>query len=279
MKNRSGFTLIELLVVIAITAILAAILFPVFAKAREKARQTSCASNEKQIGLGILQYVQDYDETFGIIDNIDDPAVAGYPGSTLYRRWQDRVFPYVKSEGVFQCPDSPNKFVLSPNATIGDFTAGNAAGSYEVNAAYGDSRSGSWHGVYAITGRGSGPYHPPTKIAQLEHPSSTVLLTENGPNSATLGNATSIAVGYVSSWWVAGFEYPIDKTTTPYAIDPAGAGNDVAAWHTNFVNVAFADGHVKAVTLDYLVTRDKTLAAGAAAPNGAYKYFEIEDRN
>ncbi len=62
MKSRSGFTLIELLVVIAIIAILAAILFPVFAKAREKARQTSCASNEKQIALGILQYVQDYDE-------------------------------------------------------------------------------------------------------------------------------------------------------------------------------------------------------------------------
>ena len=64
MKRNKGFTLIELLVVIAIIAILAAILFPVFAKAREKARQASCASNEKQLGLAIIQYVQDYDETF-----------------------------------------------------------------------------------------------------------------------------------------------------------------------------------------------------------------------
>ncbi len=277
MKDRRGFTLIELLVVIAIIAILAAILFPVFAKAREKARQTSCLNNEKQIGLGILQYVQDYDETFGYIDNFDNPLVASFPGSTYYRRWQDMIFPYVKSTAVFQCPDSPNKFVSSPDATVGDFTAGNAAGSYEVNAAYGDSRSPSWHGVFAINSRGSGPYHPPTKIAQLDHPTTTVLLTENGPNSSTLGNATSIAVGYVSSWWVAGFEYPIDKTVVPFAIDPAGAGNDVAAWHSNFVNVAFADGHAKAVTLDYLVTRDTTLPVNSKS--GAYKYFEIEDRN
>jgi len=63
-RSRSGFTLIELLVVIAIIAILAAILFPVFAQAREKARQASCESNEKQIGLAITQYVQDYDETY-----------------------------------------------------------------------------------------------------------------------------------------------------------------------------------------------------------------------
>jgi prepilin-type N-terminal cleavage/methylation domain-containing protein len=63
-NTKLGFTLIELLVVIAIIAILAAILFPVFAKVREKARQTTCTSNEKQIGLGILQYVQDYDETY-----------------------------------------------------------------------------------------------------------------------------------------------------------------------------------------------------------------------
>ena len=66
MKRRSGFTLIELLVVIAIIAILAAILFPVFAQAREKARQISCVSNEKQLALGIIQYVQDYDETYPI---------------------------------------------------------------------------------------------------------------------------------------------------------------------------------------------------------------------
>jgi prepilin-type N-terminal cleavage/methylation domain-containing protein/prepilin-type processing-associated H-X9-DG protein len=102
MKTR-GFTLIELLVVIAIIAILAAILFPVFAKVREKARQTSCLSNEKQIGLGITQYVQDNDETF---PPGESATVRGY-GWDGYG-WASRVYPYIKSTEVFTCPDDPN---------------------------------------------------------------------------------------------------------------------------------------------------------------------------
>jgi prepilin-type N-terminal cleavage/methylation domain-containing protein len=98
MKNKHynfGFTLIELLVVIAIIAILAAILFPVFAKVREKARQTACLSNEKQIGLAYMQYVQDYDETFEFSQTF---GVAG-------AGWAGRVYPYVKSKQVYICPD------------------------------------------------------------------------------------------------------------------------------------------------------------------------------
>ncbi|BDI30510.1 hypothetical protein CCAX7_25610 [Capsulimonas corticalis] len=93
--KRIGFTLIELLVVIAIIAILAAILFPVFAKAREKARQVSCASNEKQIGLAFMQYTQDADELLpsGIASN--------------GRGWAYQLYPYVKSDAVFTCPDDP----------------------------------------------------------------------------------------------------------------------------------------------------------------------------
>jgi len=97
---RSGFTLIELLVVIAIIAILAAILFPVFAKVREKARETSCVSNMKQMGLAITQYTQDYDETFPLRNQGcgDNYQWCGNP-------WDKMVQPYVKSLAVFGCPD------------------------------------------------------------------------------------------------------------------------------------------------------------------------------
>ena len=93
---RSGFTLIELLVVIAIIAILAAILFPVFARARENARRASCQSNLKQIALGFKQYIQDYDEKYPLTNNINDKT--GYGG------WVDILQPYLKSVQVFQCP-------------------------------------------------------------------------------------------------------------------------------------------------------------------------------
>ena len=97
MQRKSGFTLIELLVVIAIIAILAAILFPVFATAREKARQTSCSSNLKQLGLAFVQYVQDYDETW-------PQGLGGYGIG-----WAGQIYPYAKSKGVFQCPDDSNQ--------------------------------------------------------------------------------------------------------------------------------------------------------------------------
>lgn len=99
-KQQEGFTLIELLVVIAIIAILAAILFPVFAKAREKARQIACLSNEKQLVLGLLQYTQDNDEKFptGYLGGGNDGYGLG---------WGAMVYPYVKSVGVYKCPDDP----------------------------------------------------------------------------------------------------------------------------------------------------------------------------
>ena len=99
-RDRAGFTLIELLVVIAIIAILAAILFPVFAKAREKARQTTCASNERQLGLAILQYAQDNDEVvLGLKDNSGT--------DTAYKGWAGEVYAYVKNTQIYHCPDDP----------------------------------------------------------------------------------------------------------------------------------------------------------------------------
>jgi len=102
-----GFTLIELLVVIAIIAILAAILFPVFARAREKARQASCLSNVKQLGLGVQMYVQDYDECL---------PIAMYQSGAVIVTVFDAVTPYVKNQQIASCPSKSGSFVL-PNGT------------------------------------------------------------------------------------------------------------------------------------------------------------------
>jgi len=106
---RTGFTLIELLVVIAIIAILAAILFPVFARAREKARQAACMSNEKQIALGLMQYVQDYDELFPTRygGGCDSAANTGDCENRKTRSWKNKLLPYIKSYDVFRCPSNP----------------------------------------------------------------------------------------------------------------------------------------------------------------------------
>jgi prepilin-type N-terminal cleavage/methylation domain-containing protein/prepilin-type processing-associated H-X9-DG protein len=117
MRTRRGFTLIELLVVIAIIAILAAILFPVFAKAREKARQASCMSNLKQISLALLQYAQDYDETFcrmgstGLWPDYANLGNFGWDGTNNYHDWAVNILPYMKNTQVFVCPSATSTFL------------------------------------------------------------------------------------------------------------------------------------------------------------------------
>jgi prepilin-type N-terminal cleavage/methylation domain-containing protein/prepilin-type processing-associated H-X9-DG protein len=108
-----GFTLIELLVVIAIISMLAAILFPVFGRARENARRASCSSNLKQIGLGLTQYTQDYDESFPltIVYGTASTPPAGVPAG-----WADAIQPYLKSTQIYQCPSEANPPASDPNA-------------------------------------------------------------------------------------------------------------------------------------------------------------------
>ncbi len=111
-RRFKAFTLIELLVVIAIIAILAAILFPVFARAREKARQTSCLSNCKQLALGVLMYAQDYDERFPMNYN-DDHA------SMRWRHWWEQIYPYLKNQQILTCPsNSPTIGYMASNYVI-----------------------------------------------------------------------------------------------------------------------------------------------------------------
>jgi prepilin-type N-terminal cleavage/methylation domain-containing protein/prepilin-type processing-associated H-X9-DG protein len=123
--KRTGFTLIELLVVIAIIAILAAILFPVFAKAREKARQSSCNSNVKQLMLGLLQYVSDYDGK-GVSARMKYPTCDG-----PWANWMVVLQPYMKNSGIAECPSIRGAY----NAWNGCYN--NGAGRNEFTASYG----------------------------------------------------------------------------------------------------------------------------------------------
>ncbi|NUP99509.1 MAG: DUF1559 domain-containing protein [Armatimonadetes bacterium] len=109
-SRRTAFTLIELLVVIAIIAILAAILFPVFAKAREKARQNSCASNLKQIGLAVTQYVQDYDQRYMFSYWQSGPGWQPNYGTAEESYYRGQMMPYVKNRQIFICPSTSHNF-------------------------------------------------------------------------------------------------------------------------------------------------------------------------
>ncbi len=120
-QRRRGFTLIELLVVIAIIAILAAILFPVFAQARDKARTATCLSNLKQIGTGFLMYAQDYDETFPFV-TCGDSYLGGC--ATWLRGslpWPITLQPYVKNYGLYSCPSDPDKACFSKPDSLNGF--------------------------------------------------------------------------------------------------------------------------------------------------------------
>jgi prepilin-type N-terminal cleavage/methylation domain-containing protein/prepilin-type processing-associated H-X9-DG protein len=116
MRKRNAFTLIELLVVIAIIAILAAILFPVFAQAREKARSATCLSNFKQLGTGVMMYVQDWDDTYPNNRLFTFPG--GSEGNKLLVSWKTATHPYVKNVDVYRCPSNKNN--QKPDETKGD---------------------------------------------------------------------------------------------------------------------------------------------------------------
>ncbi|MCW3059781.1 MAG: prepilin-type N-terminal cleavage/methylation domain, partial [Capsulimonas sp.] len=165
MKHRVGFTLIELLVVIAIIAILAAILFPVFAKAREKARQTSCASNMKQIGLGIMQYVQDNDEIM--------PSGRMSPNNqdNFGPNWENLLQPYIKSYGVFACPSNP----LASSPMNDDDVDKKSRISYNVN-----TDADSSLGAFGQRGQ-AGP-----SIADFDSPASTIAVFESNSSNTDL---------------------------------------------------------------------------------------------
>ena len=174
LRKLSAFTLIELLVVIAIIAILAAILFPVFAKAREKARQSSCMSNEKQMDLAIVQYVQDYDERFPTI-RITLPNNANVD-------WRNIIQPYLKNVGVTGCPSNPNQgnFYLGDCSAAVDPLPGSGYTRILVDRGYGfATTNGCYPNASDCDGFSYANNATSPKLATMAAPATTLLLTES----------------------------------------------------------------------------------------------------
>lgn len=277
-SKAKGFTLIELLVVIAIIAILAAILFPVFAKAREKARAIACLSNEKQIGLGMLQYCQDYDETVPFFFYGTDAQPSTAVGVTGDRyKWMDAIFSYVKSETLFNCPDDtfPSKADGGGNINHGyHFRSGTDYGSYKLNAWY----------RYDSGARTPpcGKYTQGLKIAQFEQPAGTVWIADGAVNVG-LGSQPNLIYpffGYNAlKTCLAGSStctpQPTNassyysSTSTPPMLDM------MAARHQDFANVIYCDGHAKAISLGSIMAPKAN--GGSMATDGTITAFTVED--
>jgi prepilin-type processing-associated H-X9-DG protein len=229
--------LIELLVVIAIIAILAAILFPVFATAREKARQTTCASNEKQWGLAMLQYVNDYDECFP--PSITQPANLA---SWQYVSFKMMLYPYAKSTNLAMCPDNPNAAVIDTNVRP---TTPVMYSSYECNG----SQQGlsNDHSRFWTWGICSSPGYSPlaVNVSAIVAPADLIAIVES------LGGD-----GQVFDIADAGGTGPnCYSCRVPPGLTPTVTNSLLFAGHTKKSNYLFADGHVKALspnqTLNY----------------------------
>lgn len=210
MKRIKAFTLIELLVVIAIIAILAAILFPVFAQAREKARQTSCLSNTKQMALGFMMYMQDYDEWLPLLYN----GRLSWPNNAYYYNfditpWWDATYPYTKNQQIWACPSSKRQVKqLGQRVVPGQ------------GLSYGMSYPLSWGDT------AGGP--PP---ATAPRPAETFLFGDS-----TQADGWFIQVAFANGWWwwdgvcAGGSGWPCDDSSTR---------------HLGGSNIGFLDGHAK----------------------------------
>lgn len=217
---RKGFTLIELLIVIAIIAILAAILFPVFARARENARRTSCASNLKQISLGIMQYAQDYDEMICSVEH------GGKPFSVL-------LDPYVKSSQIWKCPS--------------DFVNKQANGrTYAMNVRIGNTRLMGQTLASPIDWQFQQGMH----LARVTDPSGTILLGERPNNGSTVPGTSGTDIACPDNPGGSGqgsgsCRVGPSAGTTYGAEQVISMGFGSTPIHLEGWNYAFADGHVK----------------------------------
>ena len=241
MKNK-GFTLIELLVVIAIIAILAAILFPVFAQAREKARAISCISNVRQMGTATMMYTQDYDESLpgaGLryahtpslcYECGNDPTCLTDSYWTRPRAWVDwavPVFPYIKSEPIFQCPSKRewgcNGYAMNTDSSDDDFPG-----------------APSPPGVFLVSGLPSvtlGGIVAPAECLFLYDSHDSNLEDAPDPAAKPSGKPDTEAWETMNAWLQA------EKTGFTHAV----LQGFTSPWrHTGTMNVTWMDGHSSA---------------------------------
>ncbi len=231
--RRNGFTLIELLVVIAIIAILAAILFPVFARARAKAQQASCLSNQKQLALAFLMYAQDYDDTMAPAYYFTDGwgVEHGWDFTIDYAAWSftpGLIGPYTKNTQINGCPQAASL------PTYDRQTTGYAYNVSYVGATWDEGRQ-------------------PARLGSISYPAETAMLADGAFWDGTTGKVT--ATNYLRA--------PGD----PYY---SYVGPNVHFRHNGVANVGYCDGHVKAVGQKHGVSGSSADLANLSANDSAY---------
>ena len=283
---RSGFTWIELLVVIAIIAILGAILFPVFAQARDKARQVSCLSNEKQLGLAVTMYIQDYDETFpttGLYSVWDWSPKHILESAPMY--WAYRLQPYMKSIPSVWCPSDSGSYdgyndLGGPSSPFGPRL------SYAANSLMGGDDAGPLggaagnrnHGVFAIynqawfdenggTNAETNWFHytGPLALNDVNNPAASIMIAEKHADDIQKTVSAWVGTNSAAIWPTSTFLWDSDSNDTAmwYYADvgsgipngarpatkpyPLGRGGSVSAAHGGMANFLFVDGHAKSM--------------------------------
>jgi prepilin-type N-terminal cleavage/methylation domain-containing protein/prepilin-type processing-associated H-X9-DG protein len=229
-RCRHGFTLIELLVVIAIIAILAAILFPVFAQARDKARQATCLSNCKQLASAFLMYAQDYDERLVQVGDWPFLIQPGEPPSLsgrTYRVWEDHILPYTKNAGIFRCPSS--------------------------KTAWGSTATPFDYGYNTLIGTWLNPPGKQLSLAAFAAPAGTLLL-------ADAGACHSDGKGYCLRGKKALTAEELNQPYSTISVRPndaltSGSDEYPAPRHNGGSTLVLADGHAKWMHFDVFFLR------------------------
>lgn len=241
-NSKQAFTLIELLVVIAIIAVLAAILFPVFAQAREKARQTSCLSNLKQIGLATSMYALDYDES------VVHTELGGDKGDENERYWGDMLQPFLKNWNMLTCPSAGGQAVKFKNGA-GSFSE-QWAYHYGINDITDDSPS------CTPSGSSNGPDSPycthigvaGQALSTISYPSETILIADSLPANSDSGDVSTGISGSSNPSNLAHSRHEINwqlghRDSTYLQVD--GQSQDAYPRHTDGFVYVLIDGHSK----------------------------------